>query len=395
MRILIATDNFYPNVNGAARFCYELIKGLIKKGHQISVIAPSVKFENTKKNHMGMTVYGLRSVMIPKIIYPGGFRVPLTINSTRVKKIIEEIRPEVIHIQDHFMIGNKAASVGRKLGIPLIGTNNFMPENLIHYLYPPDFAKKPLLKFAWRQFINVYKRFSLITVPTKTAVSLLKNLGLKNRIIPISCGVDLDRFNPKNDGRFLKKRYKIADEESVVLFVGRLDKEKNIDLVIKSFVKILEEIKARLVIAGKGKEKSSLIKLARKLGIDQNINFTGYVSDKDLPALYKMADLFVIASIAELQSIATMEAMASSLPVVATKVMALPELVHNGKNGYLFNDGDMQTLANQIIKILKNPTLKRKMSKGSLKIISQHRLDQTIESYEKIYQKLILEQSLN
>lgn len=389
MKILFGTDNFYPNVNGSANFSVELAKGLVKIGHEVAVIAPSKKFKHTITRYGGMTIYGIPSVMIPKIIHPGGIRIPVEINQTIIKTIIEQIRPDVIHIQDHFMIGSKTASLGRKLGIPTVGTNHFMPENLIHYFHPPRFAKKQLSKFGWWQFINVYKHLNLISTPTKTAASLIHNLGLKDPIIPISCGVDLNKFNPRNSGSYLKKRYKINGSKPIILFVGRLDKEKNIDVVMKAFAKTLKATNAQLVIAGKGKERTNLTSLSKRLGINQNVTFTGFVPDKDLPALYRMADLFVIASIAELQSIATMEAMASGLPVLAARVMALPELVHDGKNGYLFSDGDIDTLATQIIKILKNQTLKKKMSESSLKIISQHSLDKTIRSYEKIYRSLV------
>lgn len=396
MRILFATDNFYPNMNGGANFAYRLIDGLVNNGHSIFVIAPARKFKHTVTKYKGMTVYGIRSVMIPKIIHPAGIRIPLplTINSIKIKRLVEEINPQVIHLQDHYTIGKAALNAGKRLGIPIIGTNHFMPENFIHYLYPPHFAKKPLSKLAWRQFINVYKHLDLITTPTKTAVSLIQNLGLKNPITPISCGVDLDIFNPKNNGSYLKKRFKINSSKPVVLFVGRLDKEKNLDAVIKAFVNVLKSIDAQLVIAGKGKEKPKLVKLSQKLGIEKNVTFAGFVPEEDLPSFYRIADVFVIASIAELQSIATMEAMASGLPVVATRVMALPELVSDGKNGYLFNDGDIQTLANRLIRILNNRNLQKQMSKHSLKIISDHSLEKTIQSYEKLYQRLIARQQV-
>lgn len=388
MKILFGTDNFYPNVNGAANFAYELIEGLVRLGHDISVIAPSRKFKDTIIKHNGITIYGIRSVMIPKIIHPAKLRIPLTINPVKIKKIVEEVSPQIIHIQDHFMLGNQVMNVGRKLKIPQIGTNHFLPENFIHYLYPPDFAKVPLSKLAWQQFINVYKHLDLITTPTKTAANLIKRLGLKNQIISISCGVDLNRFTPKNNNNFLKRRYQIPSFKSIVLFTGRLDKEKNIDFLITAFADVLKSVEARLVIAGKGKERANLVKLSKKLGIEKEVIFTGFVADKDLPFLYRIADIFAIASIAELQSIATMEAMASGLPVVAAKAMALPELVHHGKNGYLFIEGDAKTLSNQIVKILKDSTLRKKMSENSLKIISHHDIKNSIKSYERVYQKL-------
>lgn len=388
MKILFGTDNFYPNVNGAANFTYALTKGLAESGHDIFVIAPSRKFKNTLTKHEGITVYGIRSVAIPKIIHPARIRIPLTISPTTIKAIIEEINPDVIHVQDHFMIGRKLAKEGKKLGIPLIGTNHFMPENFIHYLYPPNFAKKLIKKLAWGAFIRVYKQLDIITVPTKIAADLIKNLGLKNPIITISCGVDLDRFNPKNNGGYLKKRYQIPASKLVVLFVGRVDKEKNINVLVKAFSKVLTSSDARLVIAGEGKETSNLINLSKKLGIDKNVIFTGFISEKGLPYLYRIADVFVIASIAELQSIATLEAMASGLPIIAAKAIALPELVYHGKNGYLFNVGDTKTLANQILEIIRNPHLQKKMSEESLKIIKSHDINKTIKSYVEVYERV-------
>lgn len=388
MRVLIGTDNFYPNVNGAARFTEELAKGLVKKGHNVDVIAPSSKFKNTISNYHGVNVYGIPSVMIPTIIHPAKLRIPFIVGPSLVENIMRKLKPEIVHIQDHFMIGNSTINAARKLSLPVIGTNHFMPDNLIHYIDPFSIMKKPLLRLAWKQFISIYKNLDLITTPTQTAADLLKDLGLEKPVIPISCGVDLNRFNPKNNGNYLRSRFKIDQQKLVILSVGRLDKEKSADLIVKAFAEVLQSVSAHLVIAGQGKEKSGLIKQAKQLGISQNVTFTGLIPNKDLPFLYCIADLFVIASIAELQSIVTMEAMASGLPVVSVNAMALPELVHHGKNGYLFPRGNINTFAKQITKVLKDPLLRKRMSQNSLEIIRSHNLEKTIKEYEEIYFKL-------
>lgn len=389
MKILFGTDLFYQNVSGSANFVTQLAKGLIAKGHEVFIIAPSKTFKNTVAKEDNITVYGIRSVVIPEMIYPSSFRIPVTAGSNKIKTIIKEVNPDLINIQDHFMIGSKIAKEGKKLGIPLVGTNHFLPENFIHYLYPPKFAKNLVKKLAWKVFVRVYKHLDVITTPTKTAASLIKDLGLKNPIIPISNGVDLKKFNPENNGDYLKKRYKIPSSNPVVLFVGRLDKEKKIDVLIRAFADVLPSVRAKLVIAGKGTERSNLVKLTKRLGIDKDVMFTGFVSEKDLPFLYRIADVFAIASIAELQSIATMEAMASGLPIVAARVIALPELVYDGKNGYLFNDGDIQSLTSRMLEIITNPALQKKMSEESLRIIKSHDMNKTIKSYEDIYNRLI------
>ena len=389
MKILFGTDLFYQNFAGSVSFIQYLAKGLIKDGHQVFVIAPSKTFENTISIEDGVTVYGIRSVIIPDVIYPSQFRIPITAGSNKIRTILEEVKPDVVSIQDHFMIGGKIAKESRRLNIPTVGTNHFMPENFIHYLYPPEFAKEFLRKLAWKDFLRVYKKLDVVTTPTKTAAELIKNLGLRNTIIPISNGVDLKRFNPKNNGQTLRTKYNIPPTEPIILFVGRLDKEKEIDELIKAFAETLHKIRSKLIIAGKGTERSKLISLSRKLGLSKDIIFPGFVPHVDLPSLYTAADVFAIASIAELQSIATLEAMASGLPVVAVNAIALPELVHDGENGYLFEKGDTKNLSDKLVKILKDKNLRKKMSKKSLEIIKQHNIEDTVKKYEKIYEKLV------
>jgi len=386
MRILIATDTYYPDVNGAAYFTYRLTTILAKRGHNVFVMCPSRSLRNIVSNDKGVTVYGIRSIHIP--VYQN-FRIsPLFISKT-IRRAIEEISPDIVHIQNHFLIGKRVVSAAKKLGIPVMGTNHFMPENLVHYLHLPEIAERWLRKFAWGQCIRTFEQLDYVTTPTKTAVALLKNAGFSKDVMPISCGIDLERFKPTNDGLYLKQIFAIPINTPVLLYVGRLDKEKRIDLILRALSDILRVTSVHLVLAGIGKEKQKLEELTEKLGIQKAVTFTGFVPDKDLPNIYKIADLFVIAGIAELQSIVTMEAMASGLPVVAVNAMALPELVHDGENGYLFSDGDRQMLAEKVIAILSDQSMRTQMSKKSLEIIQDHNINKIIGKYESIYNEII------
>jgi glycosyltransferase involved in cell wall biosynthesis len=386
MKILIATDTYYPDVNGAAYFTYRLATILAKRGHNVFVMCPSRSFKNMVSNDKGVTVYGIRSIRIP--VYQN-FRVSPLFISRIIRGAVEEISPDIVHIQNHFLIGKQAVSAAKKLGIPVIGTNHFMPENLVHYLHLPEIAEKWLRKFAWRQCIRIFEQLDFVTTPTKTAVALLKNAGFSKDVMPISCGIDLERFKPTNDGLYLKQIFAVPNNKPVLLYVGRLDKEKRIDIILRALPDILRVTSVHLVLAGVGKEKQKLEELTEELGIQKAVTFTGFVPDKDLQNIYRIADLFVIAGIAELQSIVTMEAMASGLPVVAVNAMALPELVHDGENGYLFSHGDSQMLAEKIIAILSNQTMRAQMSQKSLEIIKDHDINKIIEKYESIYNEVI------
>jgi glycosyltransferase involved in cell wall biosynthesis len=218
---------------------------------------------------------------------------------------------------------------------------------------------------------------------------LLQKKGFSKEIIPISCGVDLGMFNPGNSGAYLKQIYAIPEHKPVLLHVGRLDEEKRIEVILRSLPDILHTVDVHLVLAGVGKEKQGLENLTQELGIQKAVTFTGFIPNKDLQNIYGIADLFVIAGIAELQSIATMEAMASGLPVVAVNAVALPELVHDGKNGYLFSDDDSKMLAEKVVAILSDQALRARMSKESLEIIKAHDINKTVDKYESLYQETL------
>jgi 1,2-diacylglycerol 3-alpha-glucosyltransferase len=386
MKILIATETYYPDINGAVIFTYRLATILAKRGHNVFVMCPSRSLKNTVANDNGFKVYGIRSIPIP--LYPN-FRISPLFISGVIRGAVEKISPDIVHIQHHFLIGKQAVSAAKKLGIPVIGTNHSMPENLVHHLHLPEFAEEWLRKFYWRQCVRIFEQLDFVTTPTKTAAALLKNAGFGQDVMPISNGVDLERFKPTNDGLYLKQIFAVPIDKPVLLYVGRLDKEKSIDIILRALPDILRVTNVQLVLAGIGKEKQRLEELTEKLGIQKAVTFTGFISDKDLQNIYRIGDLFVIASTAELQSIVTMEAMASGLPVVAVNAKALPELVHDGENGYLFSDGDSQMLAEKVIAILSNQTMREQMSRKSLEIIKDHDINKTVEKYESIYNEIV------
>ena len=388
MRVLIATDTYYPDVNGAAYFTYRLATILAKRGHDVLVICPSRSFKNTVSNDNGVTVFGIRSISIGFTV-AHDFRISPLFISWIVRGPMGEFSPDIVHIQNHFLIGRRVVGVAKKLGVPVVGTNHFMPENLTHFLHLPKTAERRLQEFAWRDCARIFKQLDFVTTPTKTAAGLLKNAGFSRDVMPVSCGIDLERFKPTNDGLYLKQIFGIPNDKPVLLYVGRLDKEKRIDTILRALPDILRVTPVHFVVAGMGIERPRLEELTGKLGIQNAVTFTGFVPDKDLQNIYRIADLFVIAGIAELQSIVTMEAMASGLPVVAVNAMALPELVHDGENGYLFSDGDSQMIAEKVIAILTNQPMREEMSQKSLEIIKNHDINKIVEKYESIYGEVV------
>jgi len=390
MRILIASDTYYPHVNGASYFTQRLAYYLNARGHAVAVIAPSVSFQNTRDDAEGISVYGIWS--LPVLFYSGfRFSPPPILIRRRVQKVIEEFKPEIVHPQSHFFLSRTALQVARRKNIPVAATNHFMPENLVHYLHLPGVITDFIKHQAWRDFSKIFNSAHYVTTPTRTAALLLpSHLAAPVRVI--SNGIDLKRFNPYNKGSYLRQRYKLP-EKPVLLYVGRLDREKNLDVVFRAVAKAVRQVNFHLVIAGQGRERKKLESLAKRLSIQSDVTITGFVPDEDLPNLYTLADCFIIAGIAELQSIATMEAMASGLPVIAVNAVALPELVHDGENGFLFEHQDERTLVDRMVNMFRDGALRARMGEKSLELIAEHDIDKVISSFENLYLRATLGQS--
>jgi glycosyltransferase involved in cell wall biosynthesis len=169
--------------------------------------------------------------------------------------------------------------------------------------------------------------------------------------------------------------------------VGRLDPEKKIEDVLQAVALAAKTTDFCLVIVGKGIRKSALERLTEELCIRNRTIFTGLVPEEDLPYFYKLSRCFIIASIAELLSLATLQAMASGLPVIAANAGALGELVHHQINGFLFNIGDIGAMAHAVSTVVSNDELHQKMSEKSIELIRDHDLHITADLFERIYRR--------
>jgi glycosyltransferase involved in cell wall biosynthesis len=389
MKILIVGPTFYPDVNGASYFVQRLAHYLHKNGHSVLVVAPSRFIHNENYDLNGVSVFGVRSFPI----FINRFRVAQSIFiKNLLRKKIKEFSPDVIHLQSHLIFSKTILEIARELKIPIMGTNHFMPENLLHYLHLNRKTEGHIRQFAWKDFLKVFEKLDAVTTPTETGAKLLAEIGLSKSVVPISCGIDLKIFNTQNNGEYLKEKYNLPKKQ-ILLYLGRLDKEKNVDVLLRAFALSLEKIDAHFLIAGFGAEKANLEKLASKLKIKKSVTFTGFVSNEDKPNLYRVADCFAIAGVAELQSIVTMEAMASGLPVIAVNAMALPHLIKHGENGFLFQLDDIKSISEYIVRIFSDKELKNRMSKKSLEMIKVHDIDKIIDKYELLYHKIINRQA--
>jgi glycosyltransferase involved in cell wall biosynthesis len=300
-----------------------------------------------------------------------------------MERILRKQLPDVLHLQTHFALARAALRAGRKLNIPVVGTNHFMPENVTPYLHLPASLEAIVQNWFWRYFLRTYEELDEVTVPSHTALVRIRKAGFSGQGKVISNGVDLKQFSPERKNDLFAQH--LLPRGPKLLYVGRLDREKNVAFAIRAFAKVAKDIDGYFIIAGSGSEENKLRYLASKLGVGGRIIFTGFVPACNLPALYGAVDVFVMPGTAELQSIATMEAMATGLPIIAAAAMALPELVHDGVNGLLFQPCDQTSLVRCIEATLSSAALRERLGQASLREIQKHEINYSASSFETLY----------
>jgi len=380
LRVVLANDTFPPDINGASRFAERLAAGLVRAGHEVHIIAPAYNdsFGSFLESHDGsaMMVHRIKSY---RVIHHKSLRYvwPFTLRA-KTDKLLRQIKPDALHINSHMIIGRFALKSAKRLGIRVIATNHIMPENLIKYsLIIPSWAENWFMNLAWKDAGRVLEKADVVTTPTRRAADLLeKAAGIKG-VLPVSCGIEAYKFANNTP---------TSNKNPRILFLGRLDYEKHIHNLLKAVAMLPKDLNVQVEIVGDGGEREYLENLATELGINKQVEFRGHISDQELPKVYERATLFAMPSIAELQSIATMEAMASGRPVVAADAMALPHLVHDGDNGYLFAPDDVQAFASSLLKVLTADQKELdRLSENSLHLIQSHDIERTIAVFEGLY----------
>ena len=378
LRILIGGDTFSPDVNGSARFAEHLASGLAARGHDVHVVAPSAKLPVGTRTE----VFDGQKVTVHRLYswrwYPHDwltFAIPWRIKQNSAR-IIDEVKPDVVHFQSHIIIGRGLSDEAQKRGIRIVGTNHVMPENMLAFTGIPKFLQNWAIGLAWAAARRSFIRADAVSAPTRRAADYFEKATGIHDIYAISCGINADQytadFTPRTSNR--------------VIFVGRVAGEKHLDVLLKAIQLLPADLDVTLDVVGGGDQLKNLQAMAVQLGIGDRVNFTGYVTEEEKQRLYTQATVFAMPSIAELQSIATLEAMASGLPVVGADAMALPHLIHDGENGYLFAPGDPRDLADKLERVLRMPQADLDRFKNeSLAIVAAHDIQRTLTTFEHLY----------
>jgi 1,2-diacylglycerol 3-alpha-glucosyltransferase len=380
MKIGLFTDSFLPSHDGVATSVALLAKELDERGHDVIVVCPNQPHYKDPKY-----VYRLFSIrLMEKPEIWAGLEIP----QLALLKI-SEIDFDIIHGHSGGPVSLLGWQIAQIRNIPFVETYHTMWRHYRHYFRFPNMLKGWMIKKISEVFGN---DCDALIAPTEKVQRELKSYGIKRPIFVIPSGISLEQFENNKTG-YLHKKLDIPKNTKIILSVGRLEKEKSIDFLIKSFSHAKSLLQnCVLVVIGEGRDKSKMNKLIKSLKIEDMVFLIDSVSFSDMPYVYADADLFVFASQSETQGMAIIEALASEVPVVAVRDSAYESVIINGQNGFMVKK-DLEEFAKKITDVITDEKLYRRLKISARKSVAQFSVKNTVESLEQVYTQLIIQKS--
>ena len=379
LKIGFFTDGYLPQLDGVGENVSSLATALRRAGQQVYVIAPKHPgFKDKDPN-----VFRLRSVRVYK---KPEWRMALPIPEKDFRQAAK-IPFDIVHGHAGGPVSFLGFEIARRRNIPYVFTYHTLWNRYTHYILKGTVLTPKMTEIATKIYCNLC---TLIIAPTKRVKAELRSYGVTKPVYVIAGRLDLDRFRGVEKG-YLRKKLQLGKEVSIILYVGRLGKEKSVDLIIKSFSLVNKVQKnTALVIVGDGPEREKLEKLTKKERIDKKTLFTGFINRDQIPLVYKDADIFVFASQTETQGLVVPEALASGLPCVVVNDPAFKDVVIEGRNGLLASDKP-KDFAGKTLKLLENPTLRRKLSTNAQAFASQNfSIEKQVEEHLEAYRQALV-----
>lgn len=337
MRIGLFSDAYLPDINGVVSSIATLKAALEKLGHTVFVVSNhngiNVKYD--AENH----ILRLPGLEVKKFY---GYKMSNPIQ-LRGEEYIRKMDLDVIHVHTEMGIGLFARQMAKKYNIPLVYTYHTLYEDYLHYVNPKDFQT---VDQAGRRVVRYLSKLAgngpmAVIAPSNKTKKALQSYGVKTPIYIVPTGIDLSDFLKKNlDAekiQAVRQSLGLSDEAHTVVFVGRIAKEKCIEMPIEALSKVKDD-NLHLIIVGGGTDLKFYQNEAKELGIEERVHFVGKIPREEIPYYYSAFDCFVSASLSETQGMTYLEALASGLMVFGRRDEVLDGLVEEGKTGYYFDD---------------------------------------------------------
>lgn len=375
MRIVSFSNTYRPTVSGVVTSIDSFKLGLLSAGHDVHIIAPEYSGYRDAEPY----IYRL-----PSLGLPGELNFSLALPSkSRISILMEGIKPHIIHCQHPFLTGDLAATFAQDMDIPLVYTFHSRYDIITHRYIPAiaDIADLVVDDVLDRFFVKC----ALIIAPTPTIKNfIIENYNPKATVQVIPTPVNLDHYCNEVKIQQLRSASQI-DGKQVLLYIGRLAREKNLDFLLTVFALIHTKIpETILMLVGGGPDRERLENLAEKLKIRSNVVITGFVDHDVIGCYASLADVFVFPSDSETQGLVLLEAMAAGVPAVAVKAPGCEDVLTDG--GGLLVPLDEQAFSDAVIELLSDRNRRMQLSHDALITAARYSLpvitDQLIEAYE-------------
>ena len=383
MKILITSDLYLVGTNGVVTSIKNLKDALERRGHEVKVISISDKH----KSYRDGDAYFIRS--IPIKVY-NGTRMPTTYRHKLIRELICW-KPDVIHSQCEFFSFLFAHYISRKTGAPIVHTYHTMYEDYVGYVFPIKCIGRKITRKVTKLFLEGW--VDAVIVPTEKVKRRHMENGIHCDFNVIPSGIDLEKYKTRisaEERADMRRRFGISDDEVLLLNLGRLGSEKNINEIINLYAKEAKNRpKLKLMIVGDGPARAELEHLASELGLSDRIVFAGMVSPNDVGKFYQLGDIFVSASTSETQGLTYIEAAANGLPLLCRYDECLENVIVRGENGYSYTtDEEFFTSLENLLSAEGGPS---SFGRKSEKIIAPYDKRVFAETVESIYTEVISE----
>ena len=383
MRIIMVSDVFFPRVNGVSTSIQTFADAFVDEGHEVTLIAPQYPEDYQAKFDI---------IRIPSMRLPFDPEDRL-MNWRHIRRLLPELRQrdyDIIHVHTPFVAHYVGTYLAEQLNIAVITSyHTYFEAYFEKYLpwVPSEWLRGIARRYSRRQCNSV----DGVVSPSQQMLDKLREYGTTSDIRIIPTGLVLEDFDV-HDGSGFREKYGLGHREKVLLYVGRVAHEKNIDFLINAFAQLAQsQSDVKLVIAGEGPALKHLQNMVKQLGLASRVLFLGYLErETELIACYRASDIFVFASETETQGLVLLEAMACSMPVVSIASMGTQDVLKDGQ-GCLIAEMDIDNFCNKLELLLNDSDYAEQISKAGSEYVrswsSDVKATDMLRFYDAVHQK--------
>ena len=355
MRILMISDVYFPRINGVSTSIQTFRRGLHAAGHETILIAPEYPgaAPDTEPDILRVPSRGVPRDPEDRAMKLGAIRA--------LRPQLEKLEPDLVHIQTPFIAHYQGTALARALRVPVIETYHTYFEEYLHHYVP--LLPRAVMRFIARRFtVSQCNVLDALVVPSRAMEQALLDYGVQCPMHIIPTGMEMDRF-ASGDGQRFRAQLGIAPGQPVLVHVGRIAHEKNIEFLFRTFeIVVRSKPGAVFVVAGEGPALTSCKAYVRTLGLAQQVRFVGYLSrERELLDCYRAGDLFVFSSKTETQGLVLLESLALGVPVVSTAHMGTADIVNPQRGAHVAPDDEAE-FANTVVRLLDDAPRRAAMS---------------------------------